>query len=669
MKKQFSTFLIPIIFLTFGVFVSAKQAYAETEISGNITSDTTWTLANSPYKIVDTLQVFNGATLTIKEGVEVKTATGKIIKVAGTLIVNGTNINPVTFTSLGINKWQGIEFIDSNNSQINNSIIENAGVAIDLKGISVVPMVGNIFKNNTRVITDTYGYQKMYFVNNTVYDNLDVFYGIRTEGNDNVFRNNTFRNNSSVFSFGYYIDSTTINNNNFISNAFVIKAPAQGYGYGTVSMVDNWWNTTDTNVIDNLIDDKNNDVALQLLNYLPTKTSEINGIGSSVTIRTNTPQDTICTSWTYSDWSTCLSNGTKTRTVISSSPSNCSSGSPVLTQSCTYTPPACTSWIYSDWGVCANNQQSRIITSSQPASCVGGNPSLNQSCNSTPLCTENNWTSALTPTNCPSNGQQVKKWTKIGQCQNGTSHSSEESVSCNYQAPTCTTFTYGDWGVCNASGVQSRSKLSSSPSDCIGGNPVLSQSCNYNSGEVSNKVSVVEIKNNPPVSTNNQNSQNDSILITNNEQEVNQEKTVTNLQTTEQRKSEVASAVQKIIQITGKDSRVGEQVITITETQVQSREKLETSLQKVQSRGGFAKFFVGPDYGEINNAKKLLAQNREQIKQLDEVQNQLTDKNDKQKLTEQVQLLAQTTQEIENSLNTSQKGFSLFGWLFRLFVR
>ena len=119
----------------------------------------------------------------------------------------------------------------------------------------------------------------------------------------------------------------------------------------------------------------------------------------------------------------------------------------------------------------------------------------------------------------------------------------------------------------------------------------------------------------------------------------------------------------------GKDNRVGEQVITITETQVQRREKLETSLQKVQSRGGFTKFFVGPDYGEINNAKKLLAQNREQIKQLDEVQNQLTDKNDKQKLPEQVQLLAQTTQEIENSLNTSQKGFSLFGWLFRLFVR
>ncbi|MDP3956248.1 MAG: S8 family serine peptidase [bacterium] len=268
------------------VAASAEESFTTlsgSEVSGNITEDTTWTLAGSPYEIVDTLQIFDDIILTIEEGVEVKIETGKLIKIAGTLIVNGTNINPVTFTSLGIGKWGGIEFIDSNNSQINNSIIENAGRAVDLKGISVVPMVGNIFKNNEWVVTDTNGYQKMYFVNNTVYDNSDVFYGIRTIGNDNVFRNNTFRNNSSVFHHGDYFDITTIDNNNFINNTFVIKAPEQGYGYGTVSIIDNWWNTTDTNVVDNLISDKNDDVALQLLDYLPIKTSEINDIGSPIT--------------------------------------------------------------------------------------------------------------------------------------------------------------------------------------------------------------------------------------------------------------------------------------------------------------------------------------------------------------------------------------------------
>lgn len=44
-----------------------------------------------------------------------------------------------------------------------------------------------------------------------------------------------------------------------------------------------------------------------------------------------------CTSWTYSEWGTC-SAGQQTRTVTSSSPSGCSGGSPVLTQTCTVTP-------------------------------------------------------------------------------------------------------------------------------------------------------------------------------------------------------------------------------------------------------------------------------------------------------------------------------------------
>ena len=204
MKKQFIIFSI-IIFSTLGCFFFSNSVYAETEVSGNITSDTTWTSANSPYQIVDTLQIFNGVALTIEEGVEVKVATSKIIKIAGTLIVNGTNVSPVIFSSLSTGKWGGIEFIDSSNSQINNSVIENANTAINLKGISVVLMTGNIFKNNDWVITDTYYNQRMYSVNNTVYDNSDVFYGIRTEGNDNIFRNNTFPNPHELLRCYYYL--------------------------------------------------------------------------------------------------------------------------------------------------------------------------------------------------------------------------------------------------------------------------------------------------------------------------------------------------------------------------------------------------------------------------------------------------------------------------------
>jgi hypothetical protein len=54
----------------------------------------------------------------------------------------------------------------------------------------------------------------------------------------------------------------------------------------------------------------------------------------------------------------------------------------------------------------------------------------------TPVCTSSNWSSVLSPTTCPSSGQQTKYWTKVGTCTGGVTYSSSETVSCNYQADT-----------------------------------------------------------------------------------------------------------------------------------------------------------------------------------------------------------------------------------------
>jgi hypothetical protein len=51
---------------------------------------------------------------------------------------------------------------------------------------------------------------------------------------------------------------------------------------------------------------------------------------------TPTPTPTTCSSFTYSAWGACQANGTQTRTVLSSSPSGCTGGSPITSQSCTY---------------------------------------------------------------------------------------------------------------------------------------------------------------------------------------------------------------------------------------------------------------------------------------------------------------------------------------------
>jgi len=47
----------------------------------------------------------------------------------------------------------------------------------------------------------------------------------------------------------------------------------------------------------------------------------------------------VCTSFTYSPWSSCQFNNTKTRTVTSSFPQGCTAGLPIVKESCTYILP------------------------------------------------------------------------------------------------------------------------------------------------------------------------------------------------------------------------------------------------------------------------------------------------------------------------------------------
>ena len=98
-----------------------------------------------------------------------------------------------------------------------------------------------------------------------------------------------------------------------------------------------------------------------------------------------TPPVTPCT-YTYSTWGACQSNGTQVRTVTASTPSGCT-GTPVLTQTCTYVPPVtpCT-YTYSAWGTCVNGAQSRTVVTALPAGCTG-TPVLTQTC-TTPPCNE-----------------------------------------------------------------------------------------------------------------------------------------------------------------------------------------------------------------------------------------------------------------------------------------
>jgi len=180
---------------------------------------------------------------------------------------------------------------------------------------------------------------------------------------------------------------------------------------------------------------------------------------------------TACT-YTYSDWGVCQSDSTQLRTMLTSTPTGCT-GTPVLSQACTYVPPTsstCT-YNYSGWGACQSNNTQTRTTSSSPAGCAG-TPVLSQACTYVaPTCTYtyNAWGA------CQSDNTQTR--TTASSSPAGCTGTPVLSQACTYVAPTCTSFTYSGWGTCT-NGTQTRTIATSSPTGCTGGTPAaLSQSC------------------------------------------------------------------------------------------------------------------------------------------------------------------------------------------------
>ncbi len=94
-KGLFYGFVVSLILL----LAIANNAVAATPVSGIIDSDTTWTLAGSPYIITGSVLVMEGATLTIDPEVEVRFDGSYRLQIEGQLIAIGTASNLIRFTS------------------------------------------------------------------------------------------------------------------------------------------------------------------------------------------------------------------------------------------------------------------------------------------------------------------------------------------------------------------------------------------------------------------------------------------------------------------------------------------------------------------------------------------------------------------------------------------
>ncbi|RLC63174.1 MAG: hypothetical protein DRI80_04585 [Chloroflexota bacterium] len=106
------------------IYQERPAAPTETIIDSNITTDTTWTLANSPYRVTAEIDVEPGVTLTIEPGVTVWIEKDlKIhVRAGASIIAKGTPEHPITFdryrdpvTGLAP-RWKKIHFHENSSS-------------------------------------------------------------------------------------------------------------------------------------------------------------------------------------------------------------------------------------------------------------------------------------------------------------------------------------------------------------------------------------------------------------------------------------------------------------------------------------------------------------------------------------------------------------------------
>jgi len=144
-NRFYNTCLIAVSFFALS---APLQARAATDLYGNITTDTTWNLAGSPYVLHNDVAVNSGVTLTIEPGVTVKPADdadgsgglhGSLVEftVNGTLHADASSGTKITFTSgestQAQGDWYGVVFSDTSTG----SVLENVEIAFSYYGLRV----------------------------------------------------------------------------------------------------------------------------------------------------------------------------------------------------------------------------------------------------------------------------------------------------------------------------------------------------------------------------------------------------------------------------------------------------------------------------------------------------------------------------------------------------
>jgi hypothetical protein len=199
-KVLTAAFIMALLFSVIVGILHFGVVHASTDISGIISSDTTWTKAKSPYDLTSSITVASGVTLTIEPGTVVQ-LNEYHVQINGTLIARGTSNDPISFNGgkpISTGGWKittgdnaySIVFAPSSTkwSQQTQSgcIIENAVIAnLVINGGS--PKISNSFLGNIDICGGT-----PEISNNNVVGGIGVYAGSALIAKNTVSQQNHY---------------------------------------------------------------------------------------------------------------------------------------------------------------------------------------------------------------------------------------------------------------------------------------------------------------------------------------------------------------------------------------------------------------------------------------------------------------------------------------------
>jgi hypothetical protein len=253
------TFSLLLLLISFANTISAIA----TDVEGIITENTTWDLSGSPYIIRDRVQVANGVTLTIEPGVIVQDGA---IEVFGALKAIGTEEKRITFENVKIlpgstvdSSLIHLEFCTLNGGELFPPTGYAAHGSLILRD-SVLNEVGN---NYSSPIYLWYPSSNCYIERNVFNHSTGISIG--TDGDISVFiRNNVFYQWTTDYAVqnwaSYDSSKTVVEFNSFLTTDKIAVMLPAGYNNAAMNATNNYWGTTDPEIISSMIFDKNDDL-------------------------------------------------------------------------------------------------------------------------------------------------------------------------------------------------------------------------------------------------------------------------------------------------------------------------------------------------------------------------------------------------------------------------